>query len=258
MATPPACPSPGEKIPLVHVTSCKHLVTTPIPGSFPTSAMTGGKRTRDAEAALGLKPSVYFFAGRAHPDFGDSVFVYLPNSEAEKPGGATPFDTGAIAHGKCHPTKLCTDSTVRTAISRSLIKHHRYELTTWRRRFDVYLTQRYSTPLDYLNGVKPNAIATVSEGPVLPADDPNNRTDADVDYRAWTWEVQVERSWEWTEGLMFWATNVDNEAWLTVNAYQRLAGDPLVKLLNRHHPLVENPIPYSEEQIRKSLANETV
>lgn len=60
--------------------------------------------TRRAESVLDLPSSVYFFAGRALPDFGDAVLEFSPTIEEEwftngKEGCATPFDTGGIVAG---------------------------------------------------------------------------------------------------------------------------------------------------------------
>ncbi len=86
----------AQKMPLIHVSGgtvpFERLVSEP-PGEIPTSAHPEycSDLTRRAERLLGLAPSVYFYAGRAHPDFGDVALVFAPGCEASHTGSVTPF-----------------------------------------------------------------------------------------------------------------------------------------------------------------------
>lgn len=58
--------------------------------------VSSSQRTRDAEIALGLDKSVYFYAGRVCPDFGDMVIAFKPEATHGWKGTAMPFDSGGI------------------------------------------------------------------------------------------------------------------------------------------------------------------
>jgi hypothetical protein len=52
-----------------------------------------------AETALGLPRSLYFYSGRACPEFGDVALAFEAGSEDGHTGSATPFDTGGLLAG---------------------------------------------------------------------------------------------------------------------------------------------------------------
>jgi hypothetical protein len=97
------CRGVAERIALVHVTGRERpfeMTVENSPHEIPTSDDVGYYTdfTRRAEALLGLPPSAYFYAGRAHPDFGNVALAFVPGCEAAHTGSATPFDTGGLVH----------------------------------------------------------------------------------------------------------------------------------------------------------------
>jgi hypothetical protein len=133
-------------------------------------------RTRAAEAALGFAPSLYFYVGFAHPDFGDAVLVYEPESFDANPGGATPFDTGGLYHQYIRADGVTTPDERRTYVAR-----HEVGLDQWRAQFAAYLAAHFSTPAAYVRGDRPIV------------DDASRRLSTAADRRAWTWEVRLYR-----------------------------------------------------------------
>ena len=100
-----ACENIAAKMPLVHTTGRGRSFDQTVvksPGVVPTSQDTGyySDGTRNAEKSLGLPPSAYFYAGRAHKDFGNVAMAFSPTCEAGHAGSVTPFDTGGLMNRK--------------------------------------------------------------------------------------------------------------------------------------------------------------
>ena len=97
------CEQVAAKMPLVHVTSGRAgrpMLWDIADGTIPTSEEQYrycGPTTRDVELLLGFPPSVYFYAGRAHPQYGEVALAFLPEVERSVAHSATPFDSGGVA-----------------------------------------------------------------------------------------------------------------------------------------------------------------
>ena len=90
------------RVPLIRVEGKRYSVNTHLtmtPARFalaaPLEREARDQVARAAERAFGLEPSLYFFAGIAHPAFGDVVLAYHPEPSTTFGGSATTFDTGA-------------------------------------------------------------------------------------------------------------------------------------------------------------------
>ena len=101
----PVCHDIADRILLVHVSgkvvAFESLVANS-PCHLPTSADEGycSNHTRRAEDLLSLPRSVYFYAGRACPEFGNVAMAFPADCELRHTGSATPFDTGGLVHPK--------------------------------------------------------------------------------------------------------------------------------------------------------------
>jgi hypothetical protein len=92
-------------IPLVHVGGNElripfEQLIVDAPHEIPTAAhaVYCSDLTRRAEDLLGLPRSCYFYAGRAHPQYGSVALAFAVDCEAGRAGSATPFDSGALVH----------------------------------------------------------------------------------------------------------------------------------------------------------------
>jgi hypothetical protein len=101
----PRCRTVARRVALVHVSGRERAIETTIekpPYEIPTSDdhRYCTDFTRRAEALLGLRPSAYFYAGRAHPSFGSMALAFAAGCEDTHTGSVTPFDTGGLLHPK--------------------------------------------------------------------------------------------------------------------------------------------------------------
>ena len=176
----PICRRMAERIALVHVSGRERpfeiTVENP-PHEIPTSVDRDycTELTRRAESMLGLSPSAYFYAGRAHPDFGNIALAFVPGCEADHTGSATPFDTGGLVHPRRFiKVRLNTDDEPElVAYGRS----SEIQLDRWRDVFGQVLAAYFSSEIDYWTG-RP-----------LPRD-PERLYELNKDWRAWTFEVR--------------------------------------------------------------------
>ena len=165
--------------------------------------VSSSKRTRDAETALGLDKSVYFYAGRVCPDFGDMAFAFKPEATHAWKGTATPFDSGGIfldGQGKRFIFPLpdgvpppeggtaTSDDVHSNAAARAYVDHYKCDLHEWQARFQETITRYFDGSVaNYLAGEKPSR------------NDPTGRhhhpahqqEQGSFRGRAWTWELQV-------------------------------------------------------------------
>lgn len=131
-------------------------------------------KARAAERALGLGDCLYFYAGYAHPGFGDAVLVYEPEWSDAESGSATPFDTGGF-----HLGYLKVEGVTSETEKKAYVALQRCELSVWRSRLDAYLTKYFASPAAYVRGERPVE------------DDPTHRLRDARERRAWTWEIRV-------------------------------------------------------------------
>jgi hypothetical protein len=178
----PACRAVAERMLLVHVSGRERPFETTIqnpPHEIPTSVDHGycSDLTRRAEALLGLEPSVYFYAGRAHPDFGTLAMAFAPTCEAGRTGSATPFDTGGLVH----PRRFIQVRLVPTDGEAERVEYGRSSevpLSEWRDVFARVLAAYFPVELDYWQG-----------GPI--PFDPEGLYELNIgNWRAWTFEVR--------------------------------------------------------------------
>lgn len=172
--------SVAHGMPLVHVCEIKWLepVITTAPHEFPTSR--DGGTTRQAELALGVKPSVYFYAGRACPSFGDAAFAFPPGIEVTRSGAVTPFDTGGMVSDKKH-VRVNLSPTDGQIERRQYCLESQLDLATWRAALAEFLAAYFDQDVDYW-----------LEPPRHP--DQCGRHRLNLDWRAWTFEVRLESS----------------------------------------------------------------
>ena len=175
----PVCRDVAQRIPLVHVTGRDPfvgMIRNP-PHEIPTSAgrLDRNPSTQDAEKLLGLRPSAYFYAGRAHPSFGSAALAFAAGSEAAHMGSATPFDTGGLVHPRRYIKVRLTpdDEPERVAYGRS----SEIALDQWREVFSLVLATYFASTIDYWTG-RP-----------LPLD-PEGLYELNREWRAWTFEVR--------------------------------------------------------------------
>jgi hypothetical protein len=177
----PVCRKMAERIALVHVSGREKPFSTTVespPYAVPTSDDHDycTDVTRQAESRLGLKPSAYFYAGRAHPAFGNVALAFAAKVEAVHTGSATPFDTGGLVHQnryikvRLNPTDSDDE---RVAYGRA----SEIPLHQWREVFAKVLAAYFASEADYWRG-KP-----------LPHD-PEGLYELNHECRAWTFEVR--------------------------------------------------------------------
>lgn len=179
-----ACQSVAQRIPLVHVTGReRHFETTvgTAPFEIPTSADHGycTDVTRRAEVLLGLEPSAYFYAGRAHPDFGNVGLAFAAGCEGGHSGSATPFDTGGLVHPNRH-IKVHLGAPRPVDDEAALVEYGRASeipLDRWRDAFARVLAAYFADATAYWTG-RPSPY------------DPDGLYSLNDECRAWTFEVR--------------------------------------------------------------------
>jgi hypothetical protein len=95
--------SVAERMHLIHVTHGRPGLPTLADliarQEIPTSEERNdycGPGTRFVEGHVGFPPSVYFYAGRACPDYGQVALAFPPTCETDRVHSATPFGTGGV------------------------------------------------------------------------------------------------------------------------------------------------------------------
>jgi hypothetical protein len=141
---------------------------------------------RDAEKALGLSPSLYFYVGHACPAFAEAtntwVFVFAPDTFDEKPGTMTHFDTGGLFSKKIHLDR-------EVDLAAYCAAHRLDKLSGWQGRFQAYLGEYFTSVGAYVLGERARK------------DDPEGRHSKNTDRRAWTWEMQLHEDHDVRVGL---------------------------------------------------------
>lgn len=177
----PNCRAIAHQISLVHVSGRArpfHATVRDPPHRIPTSVdaayCTDG--TRRAESLLGLSPSAYFYAGRAHPGFGDVALAFALGSEALHTGSATPFDTGGLVHPDRY-LKIRLSPADGEAERVQYGKASEVPLDRWRNVFAQVLAAYFGTAAEYWEG-RPNPW------------DPEGLYELNNDWRAWTFEIR--------------------------------------------------------------------
>jgi hypothetical protein len=148
------------------------------PHEIPTSDDQGycTEFTRHSESLLGLSPSAYFYAGRAHPSFGSVALAFAPSCQDTHTGSVTPFDTG----GLLHPKRRISVRLIPTDGEAERVQYGQsseIRLDQWRDVFARVLAAHFVSELDYWRG-RP-----------LPFD-PEGLYELNSDWRSWTFEVR--------------------------------------------------------------------
>jgi hypothetical protein len=174
----PDCRAIAQTISLVHVSGRERTTMRDPPHEIPTSmdAAYCTDDTRRTERLLGLSPSAYFYAGRAHPGFGNVALAFAPGSEALHTGSATPFDTGGLVHPNRY-IKIQLSPADGEAERVQYGKASEVPLERWRDVFARVLAAYFSTAADYWEG-RPNPW------------DPEGLYGLNRDWRAWTFEIR--------------------------------------------------------------------
>lgn len=180
-------------------------------GRLPVPPPDDPASSRPVEQRCGLPPSRYYYAGRAHPRFGDCAFAFLPAIEEEHTGSANPFDTGGVFYGKSYPTAGIVDREAREARAQELIRATLVPLERWRQELASFLAAHFEAPTDYLGGVAPNPDA--EWGPAeLPAHHPKDLGAPGVEWRSWTWEIRLHEEHPVDRHLGAWSCTAAAEA----------------------------------------------
>lgn len=171
----------AQRIFLVHVSGhfipFENLFDTP-PYCIPRSSESVGycsQVSRDSEDAHGLPRCVYFYAGRACPDFGPIALAFPPAVEAGQIGSATPYDTGGLFKGYIKwnlPDYL-------PATLANFTKESIFDLGEWRQAFGTYLAA-YFNPLQAYWFAQPWK------------DDPDGLFQPANHWRAWVFEIRLD------------------------------------------------------------------
>ncbi len=133
---------------------------------------------QDAEAALGLPPSLYFYVGHACPAFGNLVFVYDFNEISPTVGSASDHDTGGLHAGYVRFDPPMSDNQRRDW---SADPEHRWPIVNLKQQTDDFIARYFQSFAAYCTGNR--ATTNDAVGRLL---HPENER------RAWSIEVRME------------------------------------------------------------------
>jgi len=168
----PGSTNVASAVPLIHVDGRFETIIENPPHEIPTAESPSSQR---AEDALGYSRSVYYYAGRACPRFGNVALAFAPGCEVGRSGSVTPFDSGGLVHPKKYiKVKLePDDAPSRVAYG----KASTIELSEWRTIFANVLAAYFDTDLAYWNE-RPARL------------DPEELYGPDNTYPAWSFEIR--------------------------------------------------------------------
>jgi hypothetical protein len=184
----PLARSVAERIHLVHVTGALthteewrvfiSIVAEP-PHEIPTSdhAEYCSDETRRSEDLLGFPRSVYFYAGRAHPAFGNIALVFDADCQQGRSGSATPFDTGGFVWRPTPHIKVRLEPSDEMTHRVGYCRDSELTLDQWRGAFARFLAAYFDEVEEYWTG-----------RPTRP--DPEGLYQLNDDWRCWTFEVR--------------------------------------------------------------------
>lgn len=234
-----------EQVPIFTVTHLKILKE----GIHPlTNSTTLTNTTLLTEQACGWAPCRYFYLGQLHPQFGEFAFAYAPSVETQ--GHAGPFDSGGLWKGFMAPFKPRTseqDPQVIELLKRTSTPLQRWRTTALKR----YMGAAYSQDslARYLDRQRPDTDLT-SWDEHLPANYLEN-----TDWRAWTWEVRLQRALPLTEGLIAWACSIEAfdelVRWILRQTTPSEALTELQSLIDRFEPITDERSSRAFEALRR-------
>ncbi|MCO6459495.1 MAG: hypothetical protein J5I93_29635 [Pirellulaceae bacterium] len=184
----PAAQAAAENIHVLHVTAAfarspEWSVFLSILGAPPHEIPTSdhpdycSDETRRAEALLGYPPSVYFYAGRAHPEFGNLALAFDAGVQVGRIGSVTPFDSGGIVwQPDPHIQVRLADDSMQGRVDychQSLLS-----LEEWRDGLGRVLAAYFDQLQDYWTG-RPVRF------------DPEGLFELNDDWRCWTFEIRL-------------------------------------------------------------------
>lgn len=138
-------------------------------------------KTIEAEAGLGIPPSVYFFISSPVKDYSNGLFLYTIQGETRtaSDSGVTPFDSGGLWSGQMH-----TNPHLASAESkREFYRKYHYSLRDWRRVFRQYISEYQVSFETYVDGLPPKASPTNPK--IIVTKPPNREYD-------WIWEGRIQ------------------------------------------------------------------
>ncbi len=163
----------ASKMPLIHVDNRFEAILDKPPHEIPTAEAPSSQR---AEDLLGYSRSVYFYAGRACPRFGNIALAFAPECEEGQTGSVTPFDSGGLVHPKKYiKIKLIPDDELAARVEYG--KQSTLDLSEWREVFSRVLAAYFDSDMDYWTGVPARL-------------DPESLYDRWNTYPAWSFEVR--------------------------------------------------------------------
>jgi hypothetical protein len=183
--------SVADRIHLVHVTDGRlgrpTLADLVPSGEIPTSEENKGycgPGTRFVEEKVGYPPSVYFYAGRACPDYGQVALAFAPACEPDRAHLATPFGTGGVVKrdlGGAFRLNLQPDG-LEERVAYSQASTIRADIEPgWQASLARWLAAYYPTdPAGYWTRAPETR-------------DPEDLYHLNEDWQAWTWEVRFSR-----------------------------------------------------------------
>lgn len=183
------------RVPLIRVEGKRysvhpHLTMTParFVSGAPLEREARDQVARDAERAFGFEPSLYFFAGIAHPAFGDVVLAYHPEPSTTLAGSATTFDTGGMYLGLIKGRGLSTDTEREAYVAADCCR-----LDSWRAWASSWIEKHFDSTDTYLDpGGRPRST------------DPDDRLGhPDNERRAWAFEVRLHEDRALFDDLAF-------------------------------------------------------
>jgi hypothetical protein len=200
---------PAEVIPLLRVVTFSVLQQLVEEGQQPLCwALTQNSFAKTVEEACGWDPCTYYYAGHAHPYYGDVVFAYGAAIEEGKKGLATPCDSGDLYAGEYHPLRPAEGETYPHPQAVAFLTSHTFPLPQWRGKFARYLQDHFAADWQrYLAEEVPNfAKETTAWGDSeLPARHEENHEK----WPAWVWEIKIQERTPMEEGILIWGGATD-------------------------------------------------
>jgi hypothetical protein len=183
------------RVPLIRVEGKRyavhpHLTMTParFAAAAPLEREARDQAARDAEREFDFEPSLYFFAGIAHPAFGDVVLAYHPEPSTALAGSATTFDTGGMHLGLIRGRNLSTSEE-----RKAFVAADRCTLDAWRLRASNWIEEHFDSVDTYLE----------PDGRPISSDPDERLGHPDNERRAWAFEVRLHEDRALFEDLAF-------------------------------------------------------
>ncbi len=203
-------PHAADYIPLVTVERIGKIIEylQSEAGCFDQTTETDG--AGEVEKGCNMPPCVYFYAGQAHPTYGDCALAYTPKLEKFHSGSASPFDTGGLFKGAFHPFTTLSSDPKRHQEAIDFIKKSAMPLSDWRGELKSFL-QTYFTKdwQHFILRQQPQHPPTTPPNwgdPDLPArfqenfSNPENRT-------SWFWEIRIHSTVNLATEMIEWISS---------------------------------------------------